>query len=115
MPSTGITDHFDIAFISLYVFWLFFAGLVFYLHRESKREGYPLVSDRPKRIRVVGFPDLPPPKTFLTADGHAITVPRVGEVEPPVVQVLRSAAAADRQSDGRCRRPRRLRAARRCA
>lgn len=85
MPSTGITAHFDIAFISLYAFWIFFAGLVFYLHREGKREGYPLVSDRPSRIRVVGFPDLPAPKTFITHDGHRITVPRVGEVEPPIV------------------------------
>jgi photosynthetic reaction center H subunit len=90
MPSTGITDHFDIAFISLYAFWLFFAGLVFYLHRESKREGYPLVTDRPKRIRVVGFPSLPPPKTFITSDGHSVTVPRADEVEPPVVGAVRA-------------------------
>jgi photosynthetic reaction center H subunit len=90
MPSTGITAHFDIAFISLYVFWLFFAGLVFYLHRESKREGYPLLTDRPDRIRVVGFPSMPSPKTFLTSDGHSITVPRVGEVEPPVTGAVAS-------------------------
>jgi photosynthetic reaction center H subunit len=91
MPSTGITAHFDIAFISLYVFWLFFAGLVFWLHRESKREGYPLVTDRPDRIRVVGFPSLPPPKTFITHDGHTITVPRKDEVEPPVVGAVPAA------------------------
>ncbi len=93
MPSTGITAHFDIAFISLYAFWIFFAGLVFYLHRESKREGYPLVSDRPSRIRVVGFPSMPSPKTFITGDGHSITVPRVGEVEPPVVGAIPSSRA----------------------
>lgn len=91
MPSTGITAHFDIAFISLYVFWLFFAGLVFWLHRESKREGYPLVTDRPDRIRVVGFPSMPPPKTFITHDGHSITVPRQDEVEPPVVGAVPAA------------------------
>jgi photosynthetic reaction center H subunit len=91
MPSTGITAHFDIAFISLYVFWLFFAGLVFWLHRESKREGYPLVTDRPDRIRVVGFPSMPPPKTFITHDGHTITVPRKDEVEPPVVGAVPAA------------------------
>lgn len=92
MPTPGtITEHFDIAFISLYVFWLFFAGLVFYLHREGKREGYPLVSDRPSRIRVVGFPDLPPPKTFITSDGHTVTVPRANEVEPPVVGAVPAA------------------------
>jgi photosynthetic reaction center H subunit len=93
MPPTGITAHFDIAFISLYAFWFFFAGLVFYLHRESKREGYPLVSDRPDRIRVVGFPSMPSPKTFVTSDGHTITVPRKDEVEPPVTGAVPSSKA----------------------
>ena len=32
----------DLAQISLYAFWLFFAGLVIYLQRENMREGYPL-------------------------------------------------------------------------
>jgi len=31
--------------VVLYTFWLFFAGLVFYLRREDRREGYPLVSE----------------------------------------------------------------------
>jgi len=94
MPTPGtITDHFDIAFISLYVFWLFFAVLVFWLHRESKREGYPLVTDRPGRVKVVGFPGMPPPKTFITHDGHSITVPRIGEVEPPVTGAVPASPA----------------------
>jgi poly-D-alanine transfer protein DltD len=29
--------------MTLYAFWLFFFALVWYLHRENKREGYPLV------------------------------------------------------------------------
>lgn len=37
--------NFDIALVSLYVFWIFFAGLIFYLRREDRREGYPLVSE----------------------------------------------------------------------
>lgn len=91
MPTPGtITDHFDIAFISLYVFWLAFAYLVFWLHRESKREGYPLVTDKPNRVRVVGFPSMPPPKTFITHDGHSITVPRLNEVEPPVAGAVQA-------------------------
>jgi photosynthetic reaction center H subunit len=91
MPTPGtITDHFDIAFISLYVFWLAFAFLVFWLHRESKREGYPLVTDRPDRIKVVGFPGMPPPKTFVTHDGHSITVPRQNEVEPPMTGAIQA-------------------------
>ncbi|MEO1576025.1 MAG: photosynthetic reaction center subunit H, partial [Pseudomonadota bacterium] len=49
----------DLVEIVFTLFWLFFAGLVMYLHRESKREGYPLESDRSdraKRMQVVGFP-----------------------------------------------------------
>ena len=40
------TPMFDLASVSLYVFFAFFFGLVLWLHREGKREGYPLVSDR---------------------------------------------------------------------
>ena len=32
--------------VVLYAFWIFFAGLILYLRREDKREGYPLESDR---------------------------------------------------------------------
>ena len=53
----------------MYVFWLGFAGLIFYLRREDKREGYPLVSDRSRSIKVQGFPNIPTPKTFLTQHG----------------------------------------------
>ena len=35
-------SNFDIAQLSLYLFWAFFIGLVIYLQRENMREGYPL-------------------------------------------------------------------------
>lgn len=44
-PIGAITDHIDVALVVLYAFWLFFFGLVFYLQRESRREGFPLVED----------------------------------------------------------------------
>ena len=31
--------------VVLYAFWIFFAGLIWYLQSESRREGYPLESD----------------------------------------------------------------------
>lgn len=37
----AITSYIDVAQVTLYVFWIFFAGLLFYLLRENKREGYP--------------------------------------------------------------------------
>ena len=52
-------NYIDLPTILIYLFWFFFAGLVLYLHREGKREGYPLVSDR-KGIVVEGFPKTPP-------------------------------------------------------
>ena len=33
--------------LALYAFWIFFAGLIFYLRKEDKREGYPLITERP--------------------------------------------------------------------
>jgi photosynthetic reaction center H subunit len=75
MPTADFTSTFDVAELALYVFFLFFVGLVVYLRREDKREGYPLVSDRTEtsggRVRVVGFPPPPPPKRFLLAHEHA--------------------------------------------
>ena len=38
--------NFDIARLSLYLFWAFFIGLVIYLQRENMREGYPLENEQ---------------------------------------------------------------------
>lgn len=65
MTTYGLTEHFDLAFVALYVFWLFFAGLIYYLHQENKREGYPLIDDASNRGLVEGFPPVPSPKKFL--------------------------------------------------
>lgn len=74
--SAEITSYFDVAQIVLYAFWIFFAGLVIYLLRENKREGYPLDSDRSNdRVKIVGFPAPPPPKNYLFADGSSLSIP----------------------------------------
>ena len=59
----ALTSYFDVAQVTLYVFWLFFAGLIYYLLQENKREGYPLESDRSANIKVQGWPPMPSPKT----------------------------------------------------
>ncbi|MGD8643426.1 MAG: photosynthetic reaction center subunit H [Chromatiales bacterium] len=86
--STGtgaITSYIDVAQLVLYAFWIFFFGLILYLRREDKREGYPLESDRSKYIRVVGFPDMPPPKEFiLPHNGGTRMTPRVEPERPPL-------------------------------
>lgn len=66
MQTGSITGYFDVAQLTLYAFWIFFAGLVVWIRREDKREGYPLIPDRPnERTRAEGFPASPPPKVFL--------------------------------------------------
>jgi photosynthetic reaction center H subunit len=80
METGAITGYIDVAQIVLYAFWIFFAGLVVYLRREDKREGYPLESDRSLRsggrVRVQGFPAIPSPKTFLLPHGGVVLAPR---------------------------------------
>jgi photosynthetic reaction center H subunit len=55
----------DVAQMTLYAFWLFFFALVWYLHRENKREGYPLVDSHDKHYKAQGFPAVPDPKTYV--------------------------------------------------
>ncbi len=71
----AITQYIDVAQIVLYLFWVFFAGLIYYLHQENKREGYPLESDRSPHIKVQGYPPIPEPKTFRLRDGTTRTAP----------------------------------------
>ena len=76
MQTGAITSHLDVAQVALYAFWIFFAGLIFYLRSEDKREGYPLQSDRSDRIKVQGFPPIPRPKTFILPHGGTVSAPR---------------------------------------
>jgi photosynthetic reaction center H subunit len=69
MNTGAITDYIDVAQLVLYAFWIFFFGLLIYLHRENKREGYPLETTSRRRIRVEGFPAMPKPKTFILPHG----------------------------------------------
>jgi photosynthetic reaction center H subunit len=77
----------DLTQILLYIFWVAFAALLYYLHREDKREGYPLQGKGSKpgtTITVQGFPVVPDPKTFLLADGTSIQAPRGSDPQPAI-------------------------------
>ena len=80
MPAGAITSYIDVAQVALYAFWIFFIGLIIYLRKEDKREGYPLISDRSDAVRVEGFPRMPAPKVFLLPHGGSVMAPRE---EPP--------------------------------
>jgi photosynthetic reaction center H subunit len=75
MQVGEITGYIDVAQVSLYAFWVFFAGLIIYLRSEDKREGYPLESDRSGQVAVQGFPPVPAPKTFRLSHGGSVSVP----------------------------------------
>jgi photosynthetic reaction center H subunit len=76
MQTGAITQYIDVAQVVLYVFWVFFFGLIFYLRREDKREGYPLVYDGEQNRPYLNFPPIPAAKTFILADGSTVEAPR---------------------------------------
>jgi len=82
MGTGAITPYIDVAQLVLYAFWIFFFGLIYYLQRESKREGYPMHTDRPGRSTVDGLLDLPAPKSFLLADGSTVYAPHGRDAVP---------------------------------
>jgi len=88
MGTGSITSYIDVAQIALYAFWVFFAGLIYYLHREDKREGYPLESDRSDRsggrVTVQGFPAVPKPKAFHLRDGRVVMAPNFRGSKQPL-------------------------------
>ena len=51
----------DVAQLAIWLFWLFFLGLVLYLRREDKREGYARDAENPGGV-AHGFPAPPGPK-----------------------------------------------------
>lgn len=77
MGTGAITGYIDVAQLVLYVFWIFFFGLVYYLQKESKREGFPLETVYPsgEMRQTPGFVGMPTPKTFLLPHGEPVTVP----------------------------------------
>lgn len=81
MGTGSITSYVDVAQLVLYLFWVFFAGLIYYLIREGHREGYPMDSDRGV---IEGWPRAPEPKTYKLADGSEVHVPRDEPVSPPI-------------------------------
>ena len=83
MESGSLTGYVDVAQMVLYAFWIFFAGLIIYLRREDKREGYPLESDAQRNVRVQGFPAVPAPKYFRLPDGQTRQAPRAEEARSP--------------------------------
>ncbi len=62
--SPVISGNIDVALITLNAFVLFFIGLVIYLNRESRREGFPLEDDFGGRVHSKALIHDASPKTF---------------------------------------------------
>jgi len=80
METGAITQYVDVAQIVLYLFWLFFAGVIYYLVRENHREGYPMDSGRENGPHITGWP-VPDPKTYKLEDGREFHAPDFQRVD----------------------------------
>ncbi|MEL7026338.1 MAG: photosynthetic reaction center subunit H [Pseudomonadota bacterium] len=74
----GVTffGNFDLASLAIWMFWIFFAGLIYYLQTENMREGYPLVDEDGDATPNQGPFPVPGDKTFKLPHGRGeVTVP----------------------------------------
>ncbi|MEM7752195.1 MAG: photosynthetic reaction center subunit H [Pseudomonadota bacterium] len=74
--TEAFVGNLDLASLSLWLFWIFFALLIYYIQRENMREGYPLEDDDGKKSANQGLFPVPEDKTFILPHGRGeLTVP----------------------------------------
>lgn len=82
MGNTYIAGVFDVAELAFILFFIFFVGLVIYLNRESRREGYPLEHEQSGVIeRGIPLTD-GGKKTFKLPDGRGTYTPEDVKRDP---------------------------------
>lgn len=85
--------NFDLASLSIWLFWIFFALLIFYIQRENMREGYPMEDDDGKVAANQGPFPVPEDKTFLLPHGRGeLTVPSGQKAERGNIALKKTAA-----------------------
>lgn len=90
-----IVGSIDVAQMVLYAFWVFFAGLIWYLQAESRREGYPLENDVTGEYNRDPWLQLPPAKTFkLPHDMGERTYPNADNRDFRPIKARRSSPTA---------------------
>lgn len=91
MPHVVFAGNIDIALVALWAFFIFFVGLVIYLHRESYREGYPLEDAKTGRTNLGVEPlNMPQPKTFHLPFGRGSVTKPDGKREPLEIAARRA-------------------------
>lgn len=94
MYNSFLTANIDLAEIVTVLFTLFFFGLVIYLRREDRREGFPLEDDQTGRLEPQGSLIFnADPKTFILPDGRGTVMAPDGKREAPPVNARRTARA----------------------
>ncbi len=79
MSLLQLTDHYDLALLTLYAFWIFFFLLVAWLNREGTREGFPAISEATGK--PVPNALLPTPKEFRLGNGVSTYAPHPEKVD----------------------------------
>lgn len=86
--------NFDLASLTLWLFWIFFALLIFYLQRENMREGYPLEDDDGNVSANQGMFPVPDDKTFILPNGKGtLSVPSGQKAERQNLALERTSRA----------------------
>ena len=96
MNHAYLAGEFDVAELTFYLFFFFFIGLVFYLNRESRREGYPLEHEQTGAV-VPGKPMTDGTnKVFKLPHGRGVYIPEDVPRDPvdvPAVQAFNAPGA----------------------
>jgi photosynthetic reaction center H subunit len=83
MDSVNIAGGYDVTELIFWAFTLFFIGLIVYLQRESRREGYPLEDEATGRVDTPGgVLHTAAPKTFKLPFGRPDRTVPDGKREP---------------------------------
>ncbi len=91
----GVTffGDFDLASLAIWLFWGFFALLIYYLQTEGMREGYPLENEDGTPASNQGAFGLPKPKTFRLPHGRGNVIAPNGQREVRDLAMTRTAVA----------------------
>ena len=103
MGTGAIVGNIDVAQVTLYVFWIFFAALIWYIRKEDRREGYPLEHDVTGKYEEHPWLFLASPKKFvLPHDGGVVEVPDLGDRDTRPINAERTAnfTGAPRKATG---------------
>jgi len=90
--ATYIVGTLDVAELAFWLFFFFFIGLVLYLNRESRREGYPLEDEWTGRLEPSGLLTAEK-KIFKLPHGRGTYVPEEAPRDPVDIPATRSFGA----------------------